>query len=178
MVTWCKELTHWKRPWCWESLTAEGEGDDRGWDAWMASPTWWTWVFFFYFNWGLISLQYCGGFCHTFTWISCGCTCVPHSEPASPSHPSGSSQCTSPEHPVSTWVWVNSRSWWWTGRPGIVRFMGSKEWDTTEQLTWLKCHMCLFYVPGPCSQLSRVMWLIMANRYEQTGRVSFPGWSI
>jgi len=38
------ELTHWKRPWCWERLGAGGEGDDRGWDGWMASPTWWTWV--------------------------------------------------------------------------------------------------------------------------------------
>ena len=33
-----------KRPWCWERLKARGEGDDRGWDGWMASPTWWTWV--------------------------------------------------------------------------------------------------------------------------------------
>ena len=32
-----------KRPWCWERLKA-GEGDDRGWDGWMALPTWWTWV--------------------------------------------------------------------------------------------------------------------------------------
>ena len=43
-------------------------------------------------------------FCHTLTWIRHGCTCVPHPEPPfsppSPSHPSGSSQCTSPEHPV------------------------------------------------------------------------------
>ena len=37
-----------------------------------------------YFNWRLITLQYCGGFCHTFTWISHGYTCVPH--PDSPSH--------------------------------------------------------------------------------------------
>ena len=35
---------HWKRPWCWEGLGAGGEGDDRGWDGWMASPTRWTWV--------------------------------------------------------------------------------------------------------------------------------------
>ena len=34
----------WKRPWCWQRLTVEGEGDDRGWDGWMASPTQWTWV--------------------------------------------------------------------------------------------------------------------------------------
>ena len=72
----CEELTHWKRPWWWERLEAEGEGDDRGWDGWMASQTRWT------------------------------------------------------------WVWVNSRSWWWTGRPGMLRFMGCKESDTTE---WLNC---------------------------------------
>ena len=42
-ATWCKELTHWKRPWCWERLKT-GEADDRGWDGWMASPTQWTWI--------------------------------------------------------------------------------------------------------------------------------------
>ena len=53
----------------------------------------------FFFNWRPITLQYCSGFCHTFTWISHGCTCVPNSEPPPtliPSYPSGSSQCTSP----------------------------------------------------------------------------------
>ena len=44
LATWCEELTHWKRTWCWERLKAGGEGDDRGWDDWMASLTWWTWV--------------------------------------------------------------------------------------------------------------------------------------
>ena len=44
MATWCKERTHRKRPWCWEKLKAEGEGDDRGWDGWIASPPQWTWV--------------------------------------------------------------------------------------------------------------------------------------
>ena len=44
LATWCEELTHWKRPWCWERLKAGGEGDDRGWDGWMASPIQWTWV--------------------------------------------------------------------------------------------------------------------------------------
>ena len=38
-----EEQTHWKRSWCWERLKV-GEGDERGWDSWMASPTWWTWV--------------------------------------------------------------------------------------------------------------------------------------
>ena len=39
---WCEELTHLKRPWCWERLKTEEV--DRGWDGWMASPIWWTWV--------------------------------------------------------------------------------------------------------------------------------------
>ena len=44
LATWCEELTHWKRPWCWERLKAGGEGEDRGWDGWMAWLTQWTWV--------------------------------------------------------------------------------------------------------------------------------------
>ena len=44
LVTRCEEVTHWKRPWCWERLKAGEEGDNRGWDGWMASPTQWTWV--------------------------------------------------------------------------------------------------------------------------------------
>ena len=44
LVTWCEELTHWKRPWCWERLRAGGEVDDRGREGWMAWPTQWTWV--------------------------------------------------------------------------------------------------------------------------------------
>ena len=44
LATWCEELTHWKRPRCWERLKAGGEGDDREWDGWMASATQWTWV--------------------------------------------------------------------------------------------------------------------------------------
>ena len=55
-----------KRPWCWERLKAGREGDDRGWDGWMALLTQWA------------------------------------------------------------WVWINSRSWWWTGRPGVLQFMGSQ----------------------------------------------------
>ena len=42
LATSCEELTHWKRLWCWEGLGARGEGDDRGWDGWMASPTRWS----------------------------------------------------------------------------------------------------------------------------------------
>ena len=43
LATHCKELTQ-KRPWCWERLKAGGDGDNRVWDGWMASPTRWTWV--------------------------------------------------------------------------------------------------------------------------------------
>ena len=44
LATWCKEPTYLTRPWCWERLKAGGEGDDRGWDGWMASSMRWTWV--------------------------------------------------------------------------------------------------------------------------------------
>ena len=50
LATWCKELTHLKRPWCWERLKAGGEEDDRGWDGrwhhWL-----WTWVWASFNNW-------------------------------------------------------------------------------------------------------------------------------
>ena len=58
----------------------------------------------FYCHWRLITLQYCGVFCHTLTWISQGCTCAPYLNPpptSFPSHPSGWSQYTGPENPVS-----------------------------------------------------------------------------
>ena len=58
-----------------------------------------------YFNWRIITLQYCSVFCYTSTWINHGYTCVPASwtplPPPSSSHLSGSCQCTSPKHPVS-----------------------------------------------------------------------------
>ena len=73
-----RRVDSWKRPWCWEGLGAGGEGDNRGWDGWMAPPTRWT------------------------------------------------------------WVWVNSGSWWWTGRPSVLWFMGSQgvghNWMT--ELNW------------------------------------------
>ena len=40
-----------ERPCCWERLKARGEGDDRGWDGWMASLTWWTWVWASSWSW-------------------------------------------------------------------------------------------------------------------------------
>ena len=85
----CEELTHWKRPWCWEGLGTGGEGDDRGWDGWITLPTWWT------------------------------------------------------------WVWVNSGSWWWTGRPGVLQFMGMQRvgHDWATELNWTdgtRCHNLSF----------------------------------
>ena len=44
LAPWCEEPTHWKRSWCWERSKVGGDGDDRGWDGRMASPTQWTWV--------------------------------------------------------------------------------------------------------------------------------------
>ena len=66
------------KDWCWEGLGAGGEGDDRGWDGWMASLTRWT------------------------------------------------------------WVWVNSRSWWWTGMPGVLWFMGLQRvgYDRATEMNW------------------------------------------
>ena len=43
LATWCEELTHWKRPWCWGRLKVGREAYDIGWDGWMASLTQWTW---------------------------------------------------------------------------------------------------------------------------------------
>jgi len=51
LATSCEELTHWKRLWCWEGLGAGGEGDDRGWDGWMASLTQWMWVWVNSWSW-------------------------------------------------------------------------------------------------------------------------------
>ena len=44
LATWCKQLFHWERPWSWERLRARGEGENRGWDGWLASLTQWTGV--------------------------------------------------------------------------------------------------------------------------------------
>ena len=44
LATQCEELIYWKRLWCWEILMPEGEEDVRGWEGWLASLTWWMWV--------------------------------------------------------------------------------------------------------------------------------------
>ena len=43
-ILWPSDAKNWKRRWCWERLKAGGEGDDREWDGWMASPMRYTWV--------------------------------------------------------------------------------------------------------------------------------------
>ena len=79
-ILWPPHVKSWLigKDWCWEGLGAGGEGDDRGWDGWMASLTRWT------------------------------------------------------------RVWVNSGSWWWTVRPGMLRFMGSQRvgHDWVTELNW------------------------------------------
>ena len=87
LATWCEELPHWKRPWCWERLKTGGERDDRGWDSWMASLT----------------------------------------------------QCT--------WVWVSSRSWWWTGRPGTLQLARCSSWGCKE-LDETKLNWTDFFLPN------------------------------
>ena len=51
LATWCEELTHLKRPCCWERSKVRGEGDDRGWDGSMASSTQWTWIWVNFGSW-------------------------------------------------------------------------------------------------------------------------------
>ena len=71
LATWWKELTPWKGPWCWERLRTGGEGADRGWDGWMASLIWWTWVWASSGSWwwtGKPGLQSMGW--QSWTWLS------------------------------------------------------------------------------------------------------------
>ena len=79
LATSCEELIHWKRLWCWEGVGAGGEGDDRGWDGWMAPSTQWT------------------------------------------------------------WIWVSSRSWWWTGKSDVLLSIGwqraGHDWATELNCT-------------------------------------------
>ena len=51
LVTWYKQLTHWKRPCCWQILKAKGEEGSRGWEVWMSSPIQWTWTWVNFKRW-------------------------------------------------------------------------------------------------------------------------------
>ena len=82
-------------------LGAGGEGDDRGWDGWIASLTQWT------------------------------------------------------------WVWVNSGSWWWTGRPGVLWFMGSQRvrHDWATELDWTELNHGFGKIPWRRERLpTPVFW--------------------
>ena len=72
LATWCEEWTHRKRPWCWERLKVGKEGDDRGWDGWMASLIRWTWVWISSGSWwwtGTPGVLQCIGVANS-TWLS------------------------------------------------------------------------------------------------------------
>jgi len=88
-----------EKTWCWERLEVGGEGDNRGWDGWIASPPW------------------------------------------------------------RTWVWASSRSWWWTGKPGVLQSMGSQrvrhDWVTELNWTILKG-----VVPRKCVLCGPTCWLL------------------
>ena len=117
LTTWFEELTHLKKPWFWERLEAGGEGDDRGWDGWMASLT------------------------------------------------------------QRTWVWVNTRSWWWTGRPGVLQSLGSPRvrHDRANELTdWERiCCRCKLGIKH-FKVLTRNEWSFCAKVYESEKKLLFP----
>ena len=65
-----------------------------------------------------------------------------------------------------TWVWVNSGSWWWTGRPGVLQFMGSQRADTTEWLNWTELkhsNIPLDYVPHFFGILLQTLFIIRVS---------------
>ena len=82
LAIWWEELTHWKRPWCWERPKAGGEGDGRGWDGWMASRTQWTWVWASSGSWWWTGkpgvLQCMGSQRVEHDWVTELIKCVPH----------------------------------------------------------------------------------------------------
>ena len=106
-VTWYKELTHWKRPWCWETLKAGGDGDNRGWDGRMASPTQWTWVWAGVGD-GQGSLAFCSPCGHkesdTTEWLN-NSNILPSPNPsASDLYPTDSAHCPNTILPFSSMV--------------------------------------------------------------------------
>ena len=68
--------------------------------------------YFIYFNWRLITLQYCSGFCHTLTWIIHGCTCVPHPEPPFHLPPHPTPQGSPSALALSALFHASNLDWW------------------------------------------------------------------
>ena len=112
LATWCEELTQLKRRWCWERLKM---GRERGWDGWMGSPAWWT------------------------------------------------------------WVWASSRSWWWTGKVGVLQSMGSQSWTRLSGWTELTPEMF-----GPWWSHNREYLLILLDAPWSSASVGSPWreWSL
>ena len=120
-ILWPSHMKNWLsgKDWSGEWLGEGGEGDDRGWDGWMASPTRWT------------------------------------------------------------WVWVNSVSWWWTGRPGMLQFMELQRvrHDWVTELKWTElnsiytpfCVICVLYLSAH---------LILNRSFTAEGSVGIPDWPL
>ena len=127
LAIWCEELTHLKRTWCWERLRAGGEWDGRGWDGWMASPTQWTWVWVDSGSWWWTGrpgvLQFMGSQRVRHNWATELNWCWERLREGGEGDDRGWDGWMAPLTQW-TWVWVNSGSRWWTGRPGVLWFMG------------------------------------------------------
>ena len=104
---------------------------------------------FIYFNWRLITLQYCSGFCHTFTWISHGCTCVLHPEPPSHLPPHPIPQCHPSARALSTLSHALNLDWWSISHVVIYMFQcyslkSSHPHLLPQSLKVYSLHLCLF----------------------------------
>ena len=68
------------------------------------------------------------------------------------------------------WVWVNSGSWWWTARPGVLHFMGCKELDMTERLNWTELKLSSGKEPAcQCRRLKRRGFRLWVRRSPGEG---------
>ena len=95
-----QRIDSFEKTWCWERLKAGQEGDNRGWDGWMASLTQWT------------------------------------------------------------WVWINSGSWWWTGRPGVLQSVGLQivGHDRVTELNWTELNTLLAIGPQSLTRDLYIQW--------------------
>ena len=115
-------MTHWKKPRCWQRLRAGGEGDNRGWDGWMVSPTQWT------------------------------------------------------------WVWANSGSWWWTGKPGVIKSMGWQKvrYNWANELNKAGIQWIILAATSPSKKYQTTSAipacvLLISNKHEGLNNIKFGG---